>query len=146
MAWFSSKIIFGMILVFSILLCQINSATAFGEYGESSNSQVGSISSAVNAYDMNSRCLESEPTSSCVTKSGCCHVTNNYGGYTYSACVDTQTTQVQEFCINFYGLNAKEGFVASECACNNYIHISSSFLKISQGYLISIFILFYLLI
>jgi hypothetical protein len=81
-----------------------------------------------------SSCIESDPASICITKPTCCHVTNQYGAYIYSACVDARSSNnFFNFCRNFYDLNAKENFYAAGCICyGNYLFNGSSY--ISFGY------------
>ncbi len=123
-----------------------------GEYGQTGNSQIGANTNTnndidtdiyTNDLDVNSNnCYESDSTNICVTKSNCCHVTNSYGAYTYSACVDAvRRESFNEFCNNFYDINAKQGFTAQECICNgNFIFNSATYIGNTYSIIIMIFL------
>lgn len=90
-------------------------------------------------------CLETDTVSACIKSKRCCHVTNSYSSFTYSACVDVQSTAKGDhidFCNKFYGSNADNNYRATECVCNDYITSNGSILKASYMLLLSVFILY----
>ena len=110
-------------------------------YGQNGNSQIGSNSTPINPLTPTSAtnipssptsCVETDMTSTCISKPTCCHVTNSYSSYTYTVCVDVKNPQnFQQFCNNFNILNSKEGFVSNECVCfgNVKYPLHSSYLQ-----------------
>lgn len=67
-------------------------------------------------------CLETDTASTCIKNKRCCHVTNTYSSYSYSACVDTQSTLKGDhlnFCNVFKDTNANNNYKATECVCND---------------------------
>ena len=126
-----------------------------GDYGQTGNSQIGAnptgttntntnIYTDTNTINVNSNnCYESDPFNICVTKPNCCHVTNSYGSFTYSACVDAKSRNLfSQFCVNFFEINAKQGFYSQECRCYgdfNYV-ISAKYIENSFSIIIMIFV------
>lgn len=133
-----------LILVIT-LLCVYEVAsqnsTTIGDYGQSGNSQVAVDTVLANPAmsTANAKCKESDSTNVCITKPTCCHITNSYSAYKYSACVDIVSASLAPtFCESFYALNAKEGFYSSECVCKDYFHLSSSYVTVGYSVLILI--------
>jgi hypothetical protein len=127
---------------------QTNNTQNFGQNG---NSQLGTSSQTnnFNPYDptntgISSDCKEIYSTSICISKPTCCHVTNSYSGYTFSACIDAKSSNnFDRFCDTFILLNNKEGFTTNECICNNYQYqIHANYLKSYITYITLFFVLF----
>jgi hypothetical protein len=120
-------------------------------YGQNGNSQLGTTSQNNNNNPLGpqdkaliSDCNESDSISVCVSKPSCCHVTNSYSGYTYSACIDAKSSNnFYRFCSTFYLLNNKEGFVTSGCLCfgNFQYYGNATFLKLYSIYIAFAFVL-----
>ena len=107
-----------------------------------SNNQ-GTTTSPTGNSNVAPNCYEGDSPSICITKPTCCHVTNQYGSYTYSACVDARSNlNFFQFCKIFYDMNAQEGFYSNGCICyGNFVYTNSSFMKIGYISLILIFAL-----
>jgi hypothetical protein len=108
-------------------------------FGAFVNNQITNI----NDNNIIPNCLETDPASICIQKSPCCHVTNQYSSYSYSACVDVKSqSNFQQFCQNFYQLNRNNGYFASECICyGNYMYSSSSYIHFKWGSIMFIILL-----
>jgi hypothetical protein len=117
----------------------INSGSTTGN--TSTNSATSTSTTGTTNLFGSPNCFEGDSPSICITKPTCCHVTNQYGSYIYSACVDARSSlNFFQFCKNFYDMNAREGFYSNECICyGNFVYTSSSFMKI--GYITLILIL-----
>jgi hypothetical protein len=91
-------------------------------------------------YNITTNCTESNPASICITKPACCHITNNYKSFSYSACVDIKDPKNSIiFCRNFIKINKEKGYNAAECICNNYEYLYENI--IHPSYIILILLL-----
>lgn len=91
------------------------------------------VNGTINFNDLSNDCYENDSTSICILKPTCCHITNAYKQYQYSACVDISNPKyAQDFCLGFYNNTRKAGYMANECVCRDYKHLDGSYFKISM--------------
>lgn len=98
-----------------------STSPSLNDYGQGGNNNptLNNNNNNNNPSNLGNKCIESDSTSVCISKPTCCHVTNFYSGYTYSACIDVKNSKnFEKFCNNFFSLNSNEGFSSTECVCS----------------------------